>query len=425
MFRKLFYLVSFVLVLPLVSNVSADIQFPDSTGDHLWSTPANWATGALPTLADGYVRLFTIPGPIIMAGESYVVNGIHLGNTGEVAGALTLQGGTLEVLGGLNCGFKGPGTINMINGTLLIPGTLKIARDPGSVGHINLNGGTISTNIFLMREKDDAVGTMDVGGGMLTINGDEISLLQGYIDNGWITTYDGNGTPNLDYNVTNPGQTTLTAVHKLNPDPANRVIVTPGAVELSWTLPDPCVPGQPVSVDVYFTDDYDALWNFTDPEAIKVVSNQNATSVVLQTQTKTRYFWAVDTYIGSDNDPILGPIFSFLADNAPPFVNAGPDISTFLQDGTRTGSVSGIVTDDGAIQPYTVTWSVVEQPSDADPALPGVVIADPTALQTTVTVSAEGIYVLQLEANDGEYTSSDTMTINVHPDDWTNSASGQ
>jgi len=419
MFRKLIYLVSFVLVLTLVGNVSADIQFPDTTGDHLWSTPENWATGALPTLNDGYLRLFTIPGPTIMAGESFVVNGIHLGNTGEVAGALTLQGGTLEVLGALNCGFKGPGTINMIDGTLTVPGSLRIARDPGAIGHINLNGGTISANNFLMREKEDAVGTMDVRGGMLTIDGNETSLVQGYIDNGWIIAYDGNGMPHLDYNVTNPGLTTLTAVHNLNPNPANRAIVKPGEVELGWTLPDPCVPGQPVSVDVYFTDDLDALWNFTDPEAIKVVSMQNAASVVVQTQAKTRYFWAIDTYIGSDNDPVFGPIFSFVADNAPPSVNAGPDLSTFLQDGTRTGPVSGIVTDDGAIQPYTVTWSVVEQPSDADSALPGAVIADPAAEQTTVTVSAEGTYVLQLEANDGEYTSSDTMTINVHPDDWT------
>ncbi len=420
MLRKLIYLVSFVLVLTLVGNVLADIQFPDSTGDHLWSTQENWATGALPTLNDGYLRLFTIPGPTIMAGESYVVNGIHLGNTGEIAGALTLQGGTLEVLGAINCGFKGPGTINMIDGTLLIPGTLKIARDLGAVGHINLNGGTISTNIFLMREKDGAVGTMDVGGGMLTINGDQISLVQGYIDNGWITTYVGNGTPNLDYNVTNPGQTTLTAVHKLNPDPANRAIVKPGEVELSWTLPDPSVPGQPVSVDVYFTDDLQALEQFTDPAAIQVLNKQNVTSVVVQTQTKTKYFWAVDAYVDSASDfPVVGPIFSFLADNAPPSVNAGPDISTFLQDGTRSGPLSPIVTDDGAIQPYTVTWSVLEQPSDDDPALPAAVIADPAAEQTTVTVSAEGIYVLQLEADDGEYTSSDTMTINVIPDGWT------
>ena len=424
MCEKVVYSVVFILVLGLVGNVSADIQFPDTSGDHLWSTPENWATGALPTLNDGYLRLFTLPGPIIMAGESYVVNGIHLGNTGDVAGALTLRGGTLEVLGALNCGFKGPGTVNMIDGTLLIPNTLKIARDPGAVGHINLDGGTISANNFLMREKEDAVGTMDVGGGVLTINGDQTSLVQGYIDDGWITAYDGDGTLNVEYNVANPGLTTLTAIHKLNPSPANRTIVSPGDVELSWTLPDPSVPGQPVLVDVYLTDDFDALYNFTDPEAISVVSQQNVSSIVVPTQTKTRYYWAVDTYVGSDNDPILGPIFSFVADNAPPLVNAGPDISTFLQDGTRTGPVSGSVTDDGAIQPYTVTWSVLEQPSDADPALPAAVIADPTALQTTVTVSAEGTYVLQLEADDGEYTGSDTVTIIVHPDDWMNSASG-
>ncbi|MBA7636149.1 hypothetical protein ES703_43764 [subsurface metagenome] len=152
---------------------------------------------------------------------------------------------------------------------------------------------------------------------------------------------------------------------------------------------------------------------------MQVVNKQNVTSVVVQTQAKTRYYWAVDAYVDSASDiPVVGPIFNFLADNAPPSVNAGPDISTFLQDGTRTGLLSGIVTDDGAIQPYTVTWSVVEQPSDADSALPGAVIADPTAEQTTVTVSAEGTYVLQLEADDGEYTSSDTMMINVHPDDW-------
>lgn len=420
MFRKMVCLVSFVLVLGLVGNVSADMMWNDSTGDHLWNTPENWATGAVPTTADGYVRIFMVPGPTVMANEAFLVNGIHLGNDNDgQVGALTVQGGTLEV-GTINCGFKGTGTINMIGGTLIVTGNLKIAREPAAIGHINLNGGTISTNNFLMREKDGAVGTMDVGGGMLTIDGNETSLVQGYSDNGWITAYDGNGSLHSDYNVTNPGLTTLTAVHNLNPNPANRAIVKPGEVELGWTLPDPFVPGQPVSVDVYFTDDLTALVQFTDPAAMQVVNKQNVTSVVVQTQTKTRYYWAVDTYVDSTAEfPVLGPIFSFLADNAPPSVNAGPDISTFLQDGTRTGPLSPIVTDDGAIQPYTVTWSVIEQPSDADSALPAAVIADPTAEQTTVTVSAEGTYVLQLEANDGEYTSSDTMTINVIPDDWT------
>ncbi|MBM4026976.1 MAG: hypothetical protein FJ280_16475 [Planctomycetes bacterium] len=413
--------VALVAVLGLAGNVSADVVWTDTTGDHLWRTPANWATGRIPTLADGYVRIFTVPGPIVMPNEAFVTPGIHLGNDNDAqAGALTVQGGTLEVET-VNCGYKGTGTINMIDGTLRVTGTLKIGRDPTAIGHINLNGGTISAGNFLMREQQGAVGTMDVGGGVLRIGGDRLSRIQGYIGNGWITAYDGNGTLQFDYGVTNPGQTTLTAVHKLHPNPANRAILKPGAVELSWTLPDPCVPGQPVFVDVYFTDDLGALLNFTNPEAIRIVGKKNVASVVVQTKPKTRYFWAVDTYLGGDdpdNNPRWGPICSFTADNAPPFVNAGPDINTFLRDGTRTGPLSGVATDDGAIQPLTVMWTVVQQPRDADPSLPSAVIANPTALQTTVTVFAEGNYVLQLEANDGEYTSSDTMTIYVHPDGW-------
>jgi hypothetical protein len=419
MFRKLIYLVSFVLVLGLVGNVSADVQFTDATGDHLWSTPENWATGAIPQPVDNYVRIFVEPGPMILAGESFSCEGIHIGNTGEIAGALTLRGGTLEVTGGFNCGFKGPGTITMLEGTLTVGGTLKVARDSGASGLIDLRGGTISAPNFNMREKDiNNEAKVIVGGGVLTLETDRTAAIQEYIDAGLITAYNRNGTLNMDYNVTNPGLTTLSATHKMNPVPANRSIVPPVDIELSWTLPDPCVPGQPVLVDVYITDSLDQLYDFTDPESMKVVSQQNVSSVVVPTVTKTKYYWAVDTYIGSDNDPVLGPVFSFVADNAPPRVNAGPDISTFLQDGTRSGLIRGTVTDDGTVQPFTVTWSVVEQPSDADSALPGAVIADPTAEQTMVTVFAEGTYVLQLEADDGEYTSSDTMMIIVHPDDW-------
>jgi hypothetical protein len=93
----------------------------------------------------------------------------------------------------------------------------------------------------------------------------------------------------------NEGQTTLTALHNFNPTPADGGSIAAGEVELSWTLPDPCVPGQPVLVDVYFTDNLQLLQQFTDPAAIQVVSKQNVTSVVVQTQPKTWYYWAVDT----------------------------------------------------------------------------------------------------------------------------------
>jgi hypothetical protein len=262
-----------------------------------------------------------------------------------------------------------------------------------------------------MRKEAGSVGTMDVRAGTLIIKGDELSSVQGYIDNGWITAYEGNGTLNLDYNVTNEGKTTLTALHNFNPTPADGDTVGSGAVELNWTLPDPCVPGQPVSVDVYFTDDLEAMQMFTDPAAIQVVSKQNVTSVVVQTQPKTRYYWAVDTYIGDPNDPIWGSIFSFYADNKAPEVGAGADVVTWLVDGVMTKSLDATITDDEA---YTVQWTVVSEPSD--PNSPDAVITDPSAEDTSITLAAVGEYVLQLEAFDGEYTGSDTVTINVYND---------
>jgi len=197
----------------------------------------------------------------------------------------------------------------------------------------------------------------------------------------------------------------------LNPNPADGALVGPGALELSWTLPDPCVPGEPVLVDVYFTDDWEALYSFTDPAAIRIVSYKDVNSFVVQTQPKTRYYWAVDTYIGDPNDPILGPIFSVYADNAPPEVDADKDVVTWLLDGARTTNLDGAATDDGA---YTVQWTVVSEPND--PNSSDAVIADPSAEDTSITMSAVGEYVLQLEASDGEYTGSDTVTINVYND---------
>ncbi|MHC4476756.1 MAG: hypothetical protein ACYTEL_13995, partial [Planctomycetota bacterium] len=107
----------------------------------------------------------------------------------------------------------------------------------------------------------------------------------------------------------------------------------------------------------------------------------------------------------------FGPIFSFVADNIPPEVDAGSDVVTWLEAGAREGNLDGTVID---IDAYTVQWTVVSEPDD--PNSPDASIADPSAEDTTVTLSAAGEYVLQLEASDGEYTDSDTVTINVYND---------
>lgn len=425
MVRKLSYLVVFVLVLVLAGNASADVSWSDGSGDGRWGNGENWGTGAIPIVnVDGYARIFLDPGPTIYAGESFEVDGIHLADSGT-GGTLTMRGGELFVRGGFNCGWRGQGTLNIHDGTITVDGgTFKIARDPGSVGHVNLNGGVLQGDDMNMREKlgqdPNIIGTMSVNGGVMIMNGNDTERIQGYIDNGWIYAYNGIGTLSLEYNIENPGQTTLSATHPFNPSPANRSIVPPGAVELSWTPHlDPCEPGQPILYDVYISDSLDALLDFTDPDSILVVSQQAESSAVVQTQTKTKYYWAVDSYIGSDNDPVLGPIFTFTADNAPPSVNAGADINTFLQDGTRSGPLNPVVTDDGFVNPeLALMWTVLEQPSDEDPSIPGIVIDDPTAADTTVTVSALGTYVLRLTAEDGEYSSSDDVAIFVHDDPW-------
>ncbi|HUU20389.1 MAG TPA: hypothetical protein VMW72_24790 [Sedimentisphaerales bacterium] len=439
MFRKMIYLVCFVLLLSLVSDVQAvDMTWSDTTGDHLWSTAQNWDTGTVPTSAD-YPRIASLIGPTI-ANEGAVASLLGLGFGGGSVTTMKLDGGTLEIItyfqlglsngceatcdmisgnitaGHILVGDRGSGTLNMTGGTITVNGLFRIGHHPTSIGHVNLDSGIINTSTFDMRGNVGAVGTMDVrAAGTLIINGDNVTAIQEYIDSGWISAYDGNGTLQLDYDVTNKGRTTLSATHFLNPNPADGSLVSSGEMELSWVLADPCVPGQAVSVDVYFTDDLRALTQFTDPDAMRIVSNQSVSSVVVQTEPKKQYYWAIDSYIGSDNDPVYGPIFSFVSDNMPPQVDAGVDILTWLgDDGLRTKILDATVTDDSLVSPYTVHWTVISEPND--PNSSDAMITDPSAKDTSITLSAVGDYVLQLEAFDGEYTGSDTVIINVYND---------
>jgi hypothetical protein len=428
----LIYLICFVLTLSLAGSVQAqDATWNDATGDHNWFTPGNWSD--FPTDAHWAKVRNGLPGPTI-ADEGAIARRVHVGY-GE-GGALTVDGGTLvvgtdDLLLGKNggsgtltmisgsidiardfeVGGGNPGIVNMTGGTITVADDLEIPEtegNPDSPADVYLNGGTISIGGDLHMFE---YGLLDISAGTLIIDGNSVSDVQGFIDNRWITAYGGNGTVHVDYNVSNEGKTTVKGVHDLAPNPIDGGVAAPGSLELSWTLPDPCVPGQPVYVDVYFTDNLQALQWFTDPASLQVVNKQNVNSIAVQAAPKTQYYWAVDTYIGDPNDPIFGPIFSFVADNQAPQVDAGPDLLTWLVDGVMTKNLDATVTDSDA---YTVQWTLVSQPDD--PNSPDAAIADPSAENTSITLSALGEYVLQLEASDGEYTGSDTVTINVYSD---------
>jgi T5SS/PEP-CTERM-associated repeat protein len=409
----------------------------------LWSDPTNWS-GDMPSatikayfdgpsectvdIADAaawQIDLAGGPVKIVDGGNltvtDWLILGYGQGDVGDNAGHVEVyDGGVLNSSVRLYVGFRGEGYLTVYEGgTVNIHSQmLGVGQEPGGNGVVTLEGGTLNllegtspTSLHLDLETAEA--SVDFRGGAMILpdTTQNMDHLNWAIGEGVIKAYGGIGEIVIVPAETS-GMIAVRGVHPLKPFPSDDGVSSSGDLELSWTLPDPCVPGQPVPVDVYFTDNLTLLEQFTDPAAIQVVDKQNVTSVVLQTQPKTRYYWAVDTYVDSAADfPVVGPIFSFLADNMPPEVAAGADIVTWLEGDSRTGNLDATVTDDGAISPYTVQWTVISEPSEG-----AGVIETATAEDTNITLTELGEYVLQLEASDGEYSGSDTVTINVYSD---------
>ncbi len=88
--------------------------------------------------------------------------------------------------------------------------------------------------------------------------------------------------------------------------------------------------------------------------------------------------------------------------NQPPTVDAGPDQT--LSSNT-TVQLDGTVTDDDLPSVIT-TWSIVSGPGT-------VTFGDTNAVDTTANFSGPGVYVLRLSANDGQFISTNDITISI------------
>jgi len=408
-----------------------------------WSTAANWAGGVLPSAqvkaffngpsecvvdaadaAAWQIDLAGGPLKIVKGGTLTVVDWFILGyqadDVGDNAGRLEVyDGGVLDCKVRLYVGYRAEGFLTIYEGgTVNIhTQTLGVGQQPGGKGLVQLEGGTLNllegTNAQgLNLTTAGAQGNIDCRGGAMILRDtpENRAYLTRVIGEQKITAYGGIGTVVVDPNETR-GKLTVRGIHPFQPFPPDDGAAPVGQVELKWVPPDPCTPGQPVPVDVYFTDNLEALQQFSDPAALRIVTKKAVTSVAIQTQPKKRYYWAVDSYVGNDKDPVLGPIFSFMSDNLPPTVDAGGDIVTWLQNGSRTGMLDATIADDGGAVSCTAQWKVVSQPNQAMAT-----IKTPEAEDTSITLLATGQYVLQLDVSDGEYASPDTVTIRVYND---------
>ena len=337
---KKYVCLTFLVLLGVIGSAfAADVQWDNSGGDRLWRTATNWDLNRVPTTADkAAIRNAAVLGPIIdsstTAQAAYVVIGDWSSSSDTLditGGSLTVSGwfvigystannGTLTMSGGvINAGStfyvgnSGKGTINITGGTINIAGAFGIAQLAGGSGDVFLDGGTISCASFSMT----STGAMDITSGTLKVNGDATSAINSYISSGWITAYGGSGTLNVDYNVSNPGQTTVTAntaEKAAYPSPANGATGISINADLSW------VAGQyATSHDVYFGTD-------STPDSTEFQGNQAGVTFDPGTLTLgVTYYWRIDEVNpGNPSSPWIGDVWSFTTQTGTAVLRKGP-----------------------------------------------------------------------------------------------------
>lgn len=183
--------------------------------------------------------------------------------------------------------------------------------------------------------------------------------------------------------------------------------------QLSWTNPEPNVPGQPIYCDVYLG---------TEPNRLlmdKVTLGNNISSVALTPanfphfvplSNYTTYYWVVDCY-DTTKGKIEGEMWSFYTnDNQPPYnVSAGADQATWLVDGAASVALVGSAQDDGLPIPpgqLSYLWEQTAGPTSA-------VIGSPNTAGTIVSFTEAGDYTFRLTVSDGMESVTDTVRVVV------------
>ncbi len=410
------------------------------TVSQLWSDPGNWSLGVLPGMNDkaqvvdgGFCILNSDAGTI----QNVAIEGGGAGHLRLVDGAkLAVRDWSiigyagapddphlLEVLGGvynanarLFVGFQGRAMLVVdYAGVLnLNAQELGIGEEANGDGRVEIRGGSLnllstSGQPLRFRAGANSKASMDFSGGVMTetFSQARADTINTNIANGTITAYGGVGTVIVQ---TINNKLIVRGLHPLNPVPSDGNNILAGNLTLRWTA----AAGTPVDV-----------WFGTSAEfgaADQIIKKQTVTSTTVKVERKKRYFWAVDSYAAGATEPTYGPIFDFYVDNLAPQVEAGADVPTWLAGGRAEVALAGTVTD---ADPTTSLWTITAfDPNDPnDPnelipvaSLPGPVaatIAKANQTTTAVTLTALGTYQLKLEANDGEYTGSDTLLIKV------------
>jgi hypothetical protein len=181
---------------------------------------------------------------------------------------------------------------------------------------------------------------------------------------------------------------------------SDQTVVVTDAVSLDGTVADDGLPNPPGSLIIAWSlQSGPGTVTFGDAASVDTTANFSAAGDYVVALSATDGALAASDSVTVTVTPPA---------NRAPTVDAGPDQAVAI-DGAA--SLDGTVADDGLPNPpasVTTAWSTQSGPGT-------VTFADPAAVDTSATFSAEGVYVLEFSAADGEFAASDTVTVTVLP----------
>jgi len=204
------------------------------------------------------------------------------------------------------------------------------------------------------------------------------------------------------------GQLTVTDDVSITVNPANGApvvnagpdeeITLPASASLDGTVNDDGLPNPPGGVTTTWSKvSGPGTVSFGNAGAVDTTASFSANGVYVLRLT------ADDSELSANDDVTI----TVNPANAAPVVAAGPDQAITLPD---SAALNGTVNDDGLPDPpggVTTTWSKVSGPGTVS-------FGNASAVDTTASFSAAGVYVLRLTANDGQLSASDDVTITVN-----------
>ncbi len=222
----------------------------DVTGGSITSGSGNGAftVGRRGPGTDGPGTNLGGPGVLnVSGGTIYATQDFIIANASGSSGIMHMTGGTVEVTGKMEIGDQGVATLNMGAGLLSVSGTLTLAdQGSSSSGIVNMTDGTINvTGDLILPLNDNGIaefhldgglvtaddltmrptgnGSLDITAGVLELVDDDTSVIDGYINAGWLTGY--GDSANVRRAFAN-GITTVTAV----PEPSTMLLLTLGGL---------------------------------------------------------------------------------------------------------------------------------------------------------------------------------------------------